>query len=111
MATSDEYQLTSVNPASVPFSQKAFFFNTKNRQLSIYYASGHAGIEIKGTTLTGYDADKSIIMTIRKPNEFLPLLLSATPKGIDKVLNTLKTKSRQANGRINANMIIGRKVK
>ena len=104
--SSDEYQLTSVDSTSLPFSQRAYFFNTKNRQLSIYYASGNAGFEIKGTTLQGFDKERSIITTLRKPMEFLPILLSATPKKIDKVLETLKTKPRKGNGRINANMII-----
>ncbi len=105
-AASSEYQLTSVDPTSLPFSQRAYFFNTKNRQLSIYYASGNAGFEVKGTSLKGFDEERSIITTLRKPMEFLPILLSATPKKIDKVLETLKTKPRKGNGRINANMII-----
>ena len=104
--SSDEYQLTSIDPSNLPFSQRAFFFNTKNRQLSIYYASGHAGFEIKGTTLQGFDKERSIITTLRKPMEFLPLLLSATPKKVDKLLETLTTKPRKGNGRVNANMII-----
>ena len=45
-------------------------------------------------------------MTLRKPLEILPLILSATPKKLDKIFEELKTKPRSANGRINANMII-----
>jgi hypothetical protein len=103
---SEDYQLSSVDPTGLPFSQRAFFFNVKNRQLSIYYASGNAGFEVKGTTLQGFDKERSIIMTLRKPLEILPLILSATPKKLDKIFEELKTKPRSANGRINANMII-----
>ena len=103
---SSEYQLASVDPTGLPFSQRAFFFNVKNRQLSVYYANGNAGFEVKGTTLQGFDKERSIIMTLRKPLDILPLILSATPKKVDSIFVGLKTKPRAANGRINANMII-----
>ena len=103
---SQEFQLTSVDPMGIPFSQTALFFNTKYRQLSIYYASGSSGLEIKGTTLQNFNKETSITLTLRKPEDFLPIILSSTPKKLEKAIATLTTKSKKANGRINANMVI-----
>lgn len=102
----DDYKLESVDPLKLPFAQRVYFFNTKNRQLSIYFASGHAGLSIKGTTLQDFDKESSVIMTLRKPEEVLGVLTTGLKGKIDKMIAGLKTKPRKANGRVNANMII-----
>ena len=102
----DTYSLKSIDPVSIPFSQRVYVFNTKYRQLSIYYSSTPSGFSVKGTTIKEFDPDKSITLTLRKPEDVLPLILSGTVRKIDNLLKTLKTKPRKANGRINANTVL-----
>ncbi len=102
----DQYKLQSIDPVAVPFSQRAYTFNTKYRQLNIYYASGSAGLSVSGTTIKGFDEKKSITVIVRKPEDFLPLVLAGTVKKIDNLVKTLKTKPQPANGRVNNNTIL-----
>ena len=102
----DTYSLQSIDPISIPFSQRVYVFNTKYRQLSIYYSSTPSGFSVKGTSIKEFDPDKSITMTLRKPEDVLPLILSGTVRKIDNLLKTLKTKPRKANGRINNNTVL-----
>ena len=102
----DTYSLRSIDPVAIPFSQRVYVFNTKYRQLSIYYSSTPSGFSVKGTSIKEFDPDKSVTLTLRKPEDVLPLILSGTVRKIDNLLNTLKTKPRKANGRINDNTVL-----
>ena len=97
----DTYSLQSINPVAIPFSQRVYVFNTKYRQLSIYYSSTPSGFSVAGTSIKGFDPDKSVTLTLRKPEDVLPQILSGTVRKIDNLLKTLKTKPRKATGRIN----------
>lgn len=102
----ETYSLQSIDPISIPFSQRVYVFNTKYRQLSIYYSSTPSGFSVKGTSIKEFDPDKSVTLTLRKPEDVLPLILSGTVRKIDNLLKTLKTKPRKANGRINNNTVL-----
>ena len=97
----ETYSLQSIDPISIPFSQRVYVFNTKYRQLSIYYSSTPNGFSVKGTSIKEFDPDKSVTLTLRKPEDVLPQILSGTVRKIDNLLKTLKTKPRKATGRIN----------
>jgi hypothetical protein len=103
---SKEYSINSVNPLKLPFSQVCYTFNTKNRKLSVYKASGSKGFSIKGTTLKDFDESSSLSFTLRKPNDILPLVLSSPPKKLEKLISNIKTKKTPANGRINQHTVI-----
>lgn len=103
---SAEYSLESVSPARVPYSQRVYIFNTKTRQLGVYCAAGNGGLEVKGTSLKGYDPSASYHATLRKPKDVLTAILAATPKKIDKVIETLKLNPKKANGRFNEHTVI-----
>ena len=102
----DTYSLQSIDPVALPFSQRAYTFNTKYRQLNIYYARAADGLSVSGTTIKGFDEKKSVSIIVRKPEDFLPLLLAGTPRKIDNLVKTLKTKPQPANGRVNKNTIL-----
>ena len=102
----DKYSLQSIDPVAIPFSQRAYVFNTKYRQLTVYCASTPDGLSVAGTTIKGFDPDKSLTLTLRKPEDILPLILSGTIRKIDNLLKTIKTKPKKSNGRINGNTIL-----
>jgi len=109
-ATSNEYGVDSVSPARIPTAQRLYVFNTKYRTLGVYFASGNAGFEVKGTSLKGFDVATSFITTLRKPKDTLHSIMSSTPKQIDKLLDAMKCKKRKGNGRINAQTVLVRVV-
>jgi hypothetical protein len=103
---SSEYNLNSVNPIKIPFSQHLYLFNPKNRQLHIYHAQSHDGFSVKGSSLCGYEPDNSMVYTLRKPNDLLPTILGGNLKKIEKEMSALKSKPKKVNGRFNENLII-----
>jgi hypothetical protein len=103
---SAEYAIDSVAPTRIPYSQRLYIFNTKTRQLGVYYASGNAGFEVKGASLKGFDAELSFHATLRKPKDILTGVLSATPKKLDKIFDGVKITKKKANGRLNEHTII-----
>lgn len=98
---SADWSLDSVSPTRIPTSQLLCTFNTKTRSLSVYFASGAAGFEVKGTSVKGFDESRSFCTTLRKPKETLNTVLSSTPKQLLKALDSIKTKKKKPNGRIN----------
>ena len=103
---SADWSIDSVSPTRIPTAQRLYLFNTKTRALSVYFASGASGFEVKGTSLKGYDSASSFVATLRKPKETLNNILSSTPKQLDKLLANLSVKKKPANGRTNEQTII-----
>ena len=107
----DTYNLTSVKPTEIIGCNQLWVFNTKNKQLTVYNAMGPAGLNIKGSSLTGYDEKISITKTLRKPNETLKDVLSGGKVTMRKLMDGLRTKPKPANGRINPEIILVRVIK
>ena len=64
------------------------------------------GFEIRGTTLQGFDFERSRTKTLRKPDEFIPIALKKTVRQFDKLFNELTTKETQPTGRINVDCVL-----
>jgi len=110
-----DYGLASILPADIIYARMLVVFNTKNRKIGIYYAQNvdplgqqrdGSGLSVKGTTITGYNEEKSIQRTIRKTAEFLPQVKKATRAKTEKLFETLKTTETKLNGRINGETIL-----
>lgn len=107
----DEYNLVSVKPTEIIGSNQLWIFNTKNRQLMVYNAMGPAGLNIKGSTVTGFDEKISIVKTLRKPADTLKDVTTGGKVTLRKAMDGIRTKPKAANGRINPEMILLRVIK
>ena len=101
-----EFKLSSTSPLDIVGAQQLWVFNTKNKKLGCYYASGSAGFSVKGTSLQGYDPDISVQRTLRKPEVVIPKVLEGGKLVLRKLLSELTTAETQLNGRINADTIL-----
>ena len=101
-----ESKLVSINPVRLVGAYRLYTFNVKTRIVTEYISSSTAGFEVKGTTISNIDVENSRSVRLRKPEEFLPIALSKTPKQIDNEWNKLTTKSSVPNGRINKDTIL-----
>lgn len=104
-------KIVSVNPAEIIGCQQLWTYNTKSRKLSKYDATGPSGIQVKGTTLTGFDVERSSTKTLRKPDGTIQSLLGAGKVALRKFLDDLKTVETKPNGRINTDTILLRVIK
>lgn len=103
-AKDDEFKIESIPRVHIIGAKVLYIFNTKYRTLIEYVSD--TGFSVKGQGLLNYDPDKARSIKLRSPEEFLPIVLSKTPKQIDKEWKQLTTKTAAANGRFTKDMVI-----
>ena len=112
--TNDKYKLASVSPVEIIGATELWVFNVKNRKLGKYVAKnidpkgmGRAGtgLQVKGTTIIGFDEAQSIQKTLRKPEEQLKAFKSAGKVVLRKFLDDIATTDTKLNGRCNLDTI------
>lgn len=101
-----EFKLKSINPVLVVGAMRLYTFNTKNRMFGEYVSHSPTGFGIKGSTLIGVDAELSREVRLRKPEEFLSMMMKLTPTKIDVEWKKLTTKTGKPNSRINRDMLL-----
>lgn len=100
-------RLVSVNPVDIIGAQELWVYNTKTRKLGKYVADNLQGpLNVKGTSITGYDATRSITKTLRKPEEKLKEFARASKVELRKFLDQIKATETRLNGRINTETIL-----
>ena len=107
MRNYEEFKLETVEPTKILKSSELWVYNTKNRKLQYYVADDYAKVfMVKGTSILGFDTNKSSQKTLRKPEDFLKQLRMAGKPDSRKLFDDLKTTATSVNGRFNENLII-----
>jgi hypothetical protein len=63
-------------------------------------------LNVKGTTILGFDSAKSLGKTVRKPEQVLSEFMKAGKVQLRKFLDDIKAVSIPANGRINKDILL-----
>ncbi len=98
-----DFRIASIDPAKIIGAKYLVVFNTKTRDLSLYYAN-EGGFSVKGTSITNFDETKSFFKKLRKPLDILPLV--DTRINAERQFKQLKTEARPASGRMNDTTIL-----
>ena len=107
LRTFEEFKLETVEPTKILKSSELWVYNTKNRKLQYYVADDYAKVfAVKGTSILGFDTNKSSQKTLRKPEETIKQLRMSGKPDSRKLYDDLKTTSTAVNGRFNENLII-----
>ena len=107
----ETYNLTSVDPKQIVGCNQLWVFNSKYRTLAVYNAMGPAGLNVKGSTITGFDEKTSVVKKLRKPAEQVNKLLEGGKVVLRKFMDDIKCKPKTANGRINNETVLVRIIK
>ena len=99
-------KIVSINPADIIGSQELWIYNTKTRKLGKYIAASYKQLTIKGTSIDGFDIDKSVCKTLRKPDEKLKEFAKAGKIQLRKFLDDIKATETKLNGRISADIVL-----
>ena len=102
----DKLKLVSVNPIDIIGSKELWVYNAKSRKLGKYVAGEFSDLGVKGTSITGFDENKSVQKTLRKPEEQLKEFKAATKVQLRKFLDDIKAVDIKLNGRINEDIIL-----
>jgi hypothetical protein len=103
--------IKSVKPTDILGSNQLWTFNTKTRMLAVYNAMGPAGLNVKGSTITGFDEKTSVMKKLRKPPEQTTALINAGKVNLRKYMDGIKSVSKIASGRINTDTLLVRIIK
>jgi hypothetical protein len=107
----ETYNVVSVDPKQIIGANQLWVFNTKYRTLAVYNAMGPAGLNVKGSTVIGFDEKTSIVKKLRKPTEQVNKLLGGGKVVLRKFMDEIKCKPKEANGRINNDTVLLRIIK
>lgn len=100
-------KLVSINPVDIIGANELWVYNIKTRKLFKYVADSLTGpLGVKGTSLTGFDATKSVGKTLRKPEEKLKEFARASKVQLRKFLEEVKATETLGNGRINSDTVL-----
>ncbi len=102
----NDFKIVSINPIQIPTKTRLYAFNTKSKMIIEYVTESPNGFEISGSTIKNISTGLSRTVCLRKPLDFLPIVLQKTPKQINDAWETLKTKTKVPNGRINKDTIL-----
>ena len=99
-------KIVSINPADIIGASAVWVYNTKTRKLGKYVAAAYHQLSIKGTSITGFDTDKSVSKTLRKPEEQLKEFAKSGKVQLRKFLDTIKATETKMNGRISEDIVL-----
>ena len=106
MREDKDFKIVSVAATSIPGAERLYTFNVKNKILTEYVTLSPKGFQVSGSTLKDVDIDVSRCVTLRKPDDFIPIVINKTTKQIDKAWSSLTTKTRKPAPRINKDTIL-----
>jgi hypothetical protein len=99
-------KVVSINPADIIGSSELWVYNTKTRKLGKYVSAPYHTLGIKGTSITGYDVDKSVSKTLRKPDEQLKEFAKAGKIALRTFIKDIKAVEVKMNGRISEDVLL-----
>jgi hypothetical protein len=102
----DKLKLVSISPADIVGAKELWIFNIKTRKLGKYVTSEFGELGVKGTSITGFDENRSVQKTLRKPEEQLKEFKAAGKVALRKFLEDIKAVDIKLNGRINEDTIL-----
>ena len=110
-----ETKSISVNPADLVGANAVIVYNSKTRKLGIYHAQNidpmglkrdGSGLSVKGTTIQGFNEEKSVCKTLRKPIEQLAKFKKIAKRSLNKEFDAINSVEVKMNGRFNDHSLI-----
>ena len=103
----NKLDLVSVHPTKLHGASECYLYDTAKRKLIYLCADEYSKtFTVKGTTILGFDTNKSQVKTLRKPGESLPAFMKLGKPAGRKFFDEIKSVGTTPNGRTNENIII-----
>ena len=99
-------KLVSINPGDIVGASELWVYNAKTRKLGKYVSATYKQLSVKGTSIEGFDTDKSVCKTLRKPAEQLKEFGKAGKVQLRKFLDDIKATETKLNGRISTDVLL-----
>jgi len=99
-------KVVSINPADIVGAAELWVYNIKTRKLGKYVAGSYQTLGVKGTSITGFDTDKSVAKTLRKPEEQLKEFAKAGKVVLRTFIKDIKAVETKLNGRVSEDVLL-----
>lgn len=96
----------SVKPESFLGQQQLIIYHEDKRILGVFYASDESGLTVSGSSIRGFDEEKSFSKTIRKPHEVIPKITTQGKIPVRHLIEGLTTQSRILRSSISESTIL-----
>lgn len=102
-----DLNIESIDPTAIVGAMAALTYNVKKRKISLFIAEP-GGLTISGTTIKSFDAGKSYMKAVRKPEDILPHFRKGNLKRAQVMIETnIKGKlHKDISGRLNADTLL-----
>jgi hypothetical protein len=104
--TNEQLKLVSINPTEIIGAKELWVYNIKSRKVGKYVAAEYLELNVKGTSIIGFNANLSVQKTLRKPEEQLKEFKAAGKVQLRKFLDDIKAVDIKLNGRINEDVVL-----
>lgn len=103
-----DLKLTSVKAEKIIGSKEMYVYSPKKRKIHRYVADEAAGnaLMVKNNTIIGFDPNKTVMKTVRKPEVQVKDLMKASRPKTRKYFNDIKAVEAKLSGRFAPDMII-----
>lgn len=99
--------MRGLDPSVLIGANQALIYDTAKRRLTLLVAMNESGFEVTGTTIKGFDVEKSTARHIRKPELMIEAFRNKTISGMIKYMMGLRAAElKVASGRTNDDMMI-----
>jgi len=103
----NKLELVSVHPTKLHGASECYLYDTAKRKLIYMCADEYSkSFTVKGTSILGFDTNKSQSKTLRKPGDQLSAFLKLGKPAGRKFFDEIKAVGTTPNGRTDENMII-----
>lgn len=102
----ENLKIVSVPPTTIIGANVLWTFDTRTKKLYQYIAADHQTLSIKGTDIIGFDAEKSIGKTIRKPIEELSKFKNAGKVALRTFMDNINTLEIKGTGKVTEHQLL-----
>lgn len=105
--TDENLKVVSINPLLILNATELWVYNTRTRKIGRYVVDAtNSSLSVKGTSIIGYDENKSVTKTLRKPELQLAEFLKLGKVQVKKFMDTIKTTETKLTGRISEDVVL-----
>lgn len=102
--------LKSIVATKIIGSEQLWVYVPEKRTLGVYNCDNFHGFGVKGSTILNFDSKTSVSKKLRKPDDILPKILKDGKVSIRKLFDSIKSKEKKLNGRVNSKTLLLRAI-
>jgi ElaB/YqjD/DUF883 family membrane-anchored ribosome-binding protein len=106
LGKSEEFNIQSVNPIRIVGSRQLWVYDVVRRKFGFFVSTEPAGLTVSGTSIRGYDLEKSLWKTIRKPDLFVKEIVNKSVSELKKIFDSIASVEGTISSRLTSDTLL-----